>query len=222
MGTLAGKEEGKGLPRGRHHLPAEEARARQRARILRATLSAVGELGHRATTMREIARRAHVSLSAVYGHFPDKETCVVTAVDEAMDALPATVEEHLAALGDGALPSEQLREAIRSNLAFFASEPELARAFHLELRAAGPEARERYFAILARFAERGRELHRRGDPEGAARTPDLAYEAAVGAIEQLVAARIHAGRTDELPELTDDAVRIARALAGRPGGRFAR
>jgi AcrR family transcriptional regulator len=222
MSTLAGTQQGKGLPRGRHGLPPEEARALQRERILRATLSAVGELGHRATTMREIARRAHVSLSAVYEHFPDKEACVLTAVDEAMDALRARVEERLAALGPEALASEQLRAALHANLAFFASEPELARAFHLELRAAGPAARARYFETLARFAARGRAFHRLANPEQEARTPDVAYEAAVGAIEQLVAARIHDGRTAELAELTDDAVAIARALTRPRGGRFAR
>jgi AcrR family transcriptional regulator len=168
----------------------------QRERLVRAALSTVADLGYAPTTVREVVRRAGVSLKAFYEHFEDKQDCVLTAVRESMQVLP----RHL---GDppGEDAEERLRSVFRRPLEFFAAEPEVARAFHLELRAAGPEGRALYFAVLGIFAKVLREWHQRERPDTATGVAPELYRAAAGGSEQLVTELIDAGRTDDLPEL---------------------
>jgi TetR/AcrR family transcriptional regulator len=197
VGRLAEVHLGKpGLPRGPHRLPPATVRRAQRERLVRAALSTVADLGYGSTTVREIVRRAGVSLKAFYEHFHDKQDCLLTAIGESMQVLP----RHL---GDpaGATAEERLRSVFRRPLEFFAAEPEVARAFHLELRAAGPEGRALYFAVLRVFAGVIREWHERESPEAAAQVAPELYRAAAGGSEQLVTELIDAGRTDQLPEL---------------------
>ena len=199
VGRLAEVHLGKpGLPRGPHRLPPARVRRVQRERLVRAALSTVADLGYGSTTVREIVRRAGVSLNAFYQHFDDKQDCVLTAVAESMQVLP----RHL---GDpaGATAEERLRSVFRRPLEFFAAEPEVARAFHLELRAAGPEGRALYFTVLRLFAGVIREWHESEAPDAAAQVPQELYRAAAGGSEQLVTELIDAGRTDQLPELAE-------------------
>src|SRR4051794_4193717 len=153
----------RGLPRGPHSLPAAQVRLVQRERLVRAALSTVADLGYAPTTVREVVRRAGVSLKAFYEHFDDKQDSVLSAIGESMDVLP----RHLDA-------EDGLETVFRRPLEFFAAEPEVARAFHLELRAAGPEGRALYFAVLRVFANVIREWHEREWPEAAAQAgPEL-------------------------------------------------
>jgi AcrR family transcriptional regulator len=199
VGRLAEVHLGKpGLPRGPHRLPPAKVRRVQRERLVRAALSTVADLGYGSTTVREIVRRAGVSLNAFYEHFDDKQDSLITAIAESMEVLP----RHLADPA-GATPEDRLRSVFRRPLEFFAAEPEVARAFHLELRAAGPEGRALYFTVLRLFARVIREWHEREAPDAAARVPQELYRAAAGGSEQLVTELIDAGRTDELPELAE-------------------
>jgi AcrR family transcriptional regulator len=186
------------LPRGPHDLPAEEVRRVQRERLVRAAVETVAELGYAATTVREIVRRAGVSLKAFYDHFDDKQDCVLKAIAESMQVLPRHLDDP-----PGATPEERLASVFRRPLEFFAAEPKVARAFHLELRAAGPEGRALYFTVLRIFAGVVREWHEHEAPAAAAATRPELYRAAVGGGEQLVAESIDAGRTGELPELAE-------------------
>ncbi len=165
----------------------------QRERLVRAAIDTVADLGYAATTVREIVRRASVSLKAFYEHFDDKQDCVLKAIAESMQVLPRHLDDP-----PGATPEERLAAVFRRPLEFFAADPAVARAFHLELRAAGPEGRALYFAVLQIFAGVIREWHALEAP--AAARPEL-YRAAVGGVEQLVTEVIDAGRTGELPRL---------------------
>jgi AcrR family transcriptional regulator len=218
-GTLAGDHtDAPGLPRGRSSLAPREASALQRERLIRAALSAAADHGYRRTTVREIARRARVSLRTFYEHFSDRQDCVLTAVDEAVAAISGRVDEALRSLPDDSPPIARLRAAFEANLHEWASEPELSTVLHLELRAAGPAGRERYFEILGGFARFCRAWHRDTDPAGAAKTPPEAYRMAMGALEQLVVERVHAGRADELDELADPGLRVTLAILSEWGG----
>ena len=218
-GTLAGDHtDAPGLPRGRSSLAPGEASALQRERLIRGALSAVAEQGYRRTTVREIARRARVSLRTFYEHFSDRQDCVLTAVDEAVAAILGRVDEALRSLPDDAPPVERLRAAFEANLREWASEPELSTVLHLELRAAGPAGRERYFEILGGFARFCRAWHRDADPAGAAKTPPEAYRMAMGALEQLIVERVDAGRADQLAELAEPGLRVTLAILSDWGG----
>jgi hypothetical protein len=149
--------------------------------------------------------------------FRDKEDCVLSAVSDSVALAGQRVAAAVAAVPEDAPAGERLRAAMRANLEFFASEPELSRALHLELRAAGPAGRALYLAVLRTFAEWTRRWHEGADPPAAARTPETAYAAAMGAIEQLVTERIHADRTDTLGELTDTALRVTLGVLATLG-----
>jgi AcrR family transcriptional regulator len=186
------------LPRGPHRLPAAEVQRVQRERLVRAAVDTVAELGYAATTVREIVRRARVSLKAFYEHFHDKQDCVLKAIAESMQVLPRHLDDP-----PGVTAEERLAAVFRRPLEFFAAEPAVARAFHLELRAAGAEGRALYFAVLQIFAGVIHEWHARENPAAARATRPELYRAAVGGGEQLVTELIDAGRSGELPGLAE-------------------
>jgi AcrR family transcriptional regulator len=198
------------LPRGPHGLPPAEVRRVQRERLVRAALSTVADLGYGPSTVREVVRRAGVSLKAFYEHFDDKQDCVLTAIAESMQVLPRHLDDPV-----GDTSEERLRSVFRRPLEFFAAEPEVARAFHLELRAAGPEGRALYFTVLRIFARVIREWHQRETPEAATRVPAAVYRAAAGGAEQLVTELVDAGRTDELPGLADACTEFTLGVLAR-------
>src|SRR5260370_8781043 len=77
---LARTHEGEpGLPRGRTGLPAEEVRAAQRDRLLRAVIAAVATTGFGDLTVADIVRGAPVSRAAFSAHFTDKQDCFLAA-----------------------------------------------------------------------------------------------------------------------------------------------
>jgi AcrR family transcriptional regulator len=63
----------------------EEKSERSRRAVLDAALHLFSHQGYRATTMREIADRAHVSTGNVYHHFPDKDTIFRALIDEYLE-----------------------------------------------------------------------------------------------------------------------------------------
>ncbi len=200
----------RGLPRGRTGLPRTEVRERQRERVVAAALSAVAERGYTPTTVGEIVRRARVSPNAFYEHFEGKQDCVLRAVGEAM----LQMRPEAALENDELLPGDRLRAIVGRPLEFFASRPELARAAHLELRAAGPGGRTLYFLALEHYAGVLAAWHREVAPAAAARTAPQVYAVAAGGIEQLIAERVHANRIGDLPELTELATELTRRTLG--------
>jgi AcrR family transcriptional regulator len=205
------------LPRGKNQLPPEVARRDQRERLIAAALATVSELGYAATTSSEIARRARGSPNVFYMEFRDKQDCVLSAVSDSVALAGQRVAAAVAAVPEDAPAQERLRAAMRANLEFFASEPELSRALHIELRAAGPAGLALYLAVLRAFAEWTRRWHEDADPQAAARTPDTAYAAAMGAIEQLVTERLHTDGAATLPELTEAALRVTLGVLATLG-----
>jgi AcrR family transcriptional regulator len=72
-------------------------RGNLRRTLLDAAVALIGEVGPRAFTLREVARRAGVSHNAPYRHFPSKDELLVAVAAEGFDRLTRTMEEHLAA-----------------------------------------------------------------------------------------------------------------------------
>ncbi|GAA2430646.1 TetR/AcrR family transcriptional regulator [Actinomadura vinacea] len=77
------------------------ARARPREAIVEAVLELLKEGGYEAVHLREVARRARVSLATIYKFFPTREELIVTAVERWMaangcaDLVPAVPGETL-------------------------------------------------------------------------------------------------------------------------------
>src|SRR6266576_3093918 len=140
-GMLARTHEGKpGLPRGRSHLPPPAVSASQRERLLRSVIAAVSESGYPAVTVADIVRGARVSKAAFYAHFADKEDCFLAATREGgrlMTDRVAAAGRHQPA---GLSAEAALRASIAAFLGFLAAEPAFARAFYIDMPAAGPRA----------------------------------------------------------------------------------
>jgi AcrR family transcriptional regulator len=187
------------LPPGRHGLPREVVVQSQRERMLRAVAHVSAEKGYTGMSVADIIGAAGVSRRTFYEHFEDKEQCFLVSYDAAVHQVTRVVEEAYAgedAWRDGA------RAALRRFLEYLAAEPEFARMCIVEVLAAGPRALARRDAAMERFrrvVEAGR------DEAGVSPSvPALAGETAVGAIYEVVYARILRGEVAQLPELLPD------------------
>ena len=63
-----------------------------RKTLLDAAVALIGEVGPRAFTLREVARRAGVSHNAPYRHFPSKDELLVAVAAEGFDRLTRDAE----------------------------------------------------------------------------------------------------------------------------------
>lgn len=79
-------------------------------------LEAFYELGYHGTSVREVAKRAGMSVAGMYHHFPSKQQLLVDLVSGFMDDLLADLEEAVAAAP--ADPVERLRAAVRAHVLF--------------------------------------------------------------------------------------------------------
>jgi len=201
------------LPRGPHGLPRDVVERSQRSRLLLALIEVVAEKGYVATTVADITGRAGVSRTTFYQQFKDKEDCFLVAYRKGGEAQLRKVLEAVASASD---PLEQLRRNVQAYLVELVAYPASARAFLLEVAAAGPRAlairdelHHCYVALFqdlyARFRER-----RAGLPE----LPVEVFRAAVAAVDDLVVRSISEGKLAELPRLEPIAVYLELALFG--------
>jgi AcrR family transcriptional regulator len=203
------------LPRGPHGLPRDVVVRSQRTRMLRALIEVVAEKGYAATTVADVIGRAGVSRTTFYEQFKDKEDCFLVAFRKGGQAQYLEVIEAVRSAGD---PLEQLRRNLRAYLSELTAFPASARAFLLEVPAAGPRALEvrdaivnGYAALLAHLYDRFRE-RREGLPE----LPGEVFRAAVAAVDDLVLCWVRAGRLEQLAELEPIAVYVQLAIFGLP------
>jgi AcrR family transcriptional regulator len=204
------------LPRGPHNLARDDVLASQRQRMLEAMAETVAVKGYAGTTVGDVVAGAGVSRKTFYEHFSDKEDCFLAAFDSGVDAL---LDAIAAAEPDDATRIGIVRARVRAYLVTLAARPAFARAFLIEVFAAGPRALERRQRVLTRFEEFLRSLHaevRREFPD-LPEVRDVMWVAAVGALNEVVSQHIREGRVDELPALEDTLVSIQAALLGVPG-----
>lgn len=146
-----GRREGPGdlgpLPGGHHHLTRDQILDSQRERLIAAMAHEVAERGYRATRLTEVVRSASVSTRDFYEVFDGKEACFLAAFDAVRDHVAGLIAEATAEESEW---SHQVIAALRVALAFFASEPDLARLCLLEAVSASPTSAIRFReAVLA-------------------------------------------------------------------------
>jgi AcrR family transcriptional regulator len=180
------------LPPGRHGLPRSFVVRNQRLRIVAALMRTLPLRGYAETTIGQIIREARVSRAAFYGQFAGKEECFLEAYDLGSQWLWEAVE---AAVVDEAWPV-RVRVAVSEALHLLAANPLLAHLIAIEAQQAGPAARSRQQASLARLAE----MLRLGRPKGPELPPDL-EELLLGGALSVVGRHVEAGRTEQLPEI---------------------
>jgi AcrR family transcriptional regulator len=203
------------LPRGSHGLDRRLVAASQRTRLLEAVGRAVAEKGYGGATIDDIVRRAGVSKMTFYEHFRDKEDCFIAAYEAASEELFERVRTAQSE-PDGWL--ERAGAGIRAYLAWLAGDPELARAFLIEVAAAGPRAAERRERLRERYAALMRELQAeaRADIPTLPRLPDEIFHALVAAVDDLVVRRIRDSSARDLPDLEPILLHLEVALLAGP------
>ena len=112
-----------------------------------------------------------------------------------------------------------LRASIAAFLGFLAEEPAFARAFYVDMPAAGPRAVRRLEAAGHSFARMTHAWHERARWENPSwpAVPYEAYFALSGATAELVRAEVRHGKIGDIPALEDTLVALHLAvLAARP------
>ena len=96
----------------------EEKSERSRRQVLDAALHLFSHQGFRATSVRDIADRARVSIGNVYHHFPDKESLFQTLLEELFALAQTHRFPFRRALGQGLFPEnlEALGYAARESV----------------------------------------------------------------------------------------------------------
>jgi AcrR family transcriptional regulator len=187
--------------------------------LLRAVIAAVASTGIRDVTVADIVRRARVSRAAFYAHFSDKQDCFMAAAREGGQLMIDRVVAATRKAPAGTNAEGVLRAGVTAFLGFLVEEPAFARAFYIDMPAAGPQAVGRIDAAQHRFAQINRVWHDRARIEnpGWPAVPYAAYYALAGATTELVRAEVRRGRTGNLAGLEDTLVALHLAvLAARP------
>jgi AcrR family transcriptional regulator len=218
--VLARTHEGEpGLPRGKNRLPPAEVQAAQRARLLGAVVASVAAAGYSEVTVADIVRGARVSRAAFYAHFTDKEDCFIAACREGGQLMIDGITAAKRSLPAGSSSPEQvLRASLVAFLDFLVREPVFARAFYIDMPAAGPRAARLLRAANHSFAGFNRAWHERArlDRPDWPAVPDEAYYALAGATAELVRAKVSQNLTDTVTDLEDTLVALHLAvLAGQ-------
>lgn len=198
------------LPRGRHDLSAGEVEADQRRRMLAAMAGALAEEGYARATVSDVIDRAGVSRRTFYEQFDDKDACLYEAYDDAEKRAWVAAAEAIAAAPPDDWPA-RVHAALAAVLDFVAAEPETARLFTLEARAAGPEMAARHAAALDRVATTLRAGDRAAAKEGKKSSgdtgknvvslPDMTERTLVANVAALVGSYVISGATELLPRL---------------------
>jgi AcrR family transcriptional regulator len=107
-----------------------------------AARSEFAEQGYVGASIRRIAQRAGVSLSALYHYYPGKQQLLDAIVNESMDAYFALVGKGLRAIGDD--PAERLAAVVAATVRFRCRHPEKSSVIFSGGRHLEPSAQERY------------------------------------------------------------------------------
>jgi len=196
------------LPRGRHTLSVGEVEADQRRRMLDAVGGVLAECGYARATVGDVLERSGVSRRTFYEQFEDKDDCLFAAYDDAERRVWVAAMAAVAGTPARDWPG-RVHAALTAVLEFVAAEPDTARLFTLEARAAGPEMAVCHNAALGRVAVALRTGNRRAatrglpaaDPNGVTPLPEFTERTLVGNVAALIDSYILSGATELLPDL---------------------
>lgn len=137
--------------------------------ILDAARAEFTERGYAATTIRTIAQRAGLSLSALYYYYRSKQELLVALLDDGLSAYADACRTALDAAGED--PGEQLEALVEATVRFRATHPAKSSIGLTERRNLDPEHQQRYRDHEVQATERFRIILERGLAEGQFQTP---------------------------------------------------
>ncbi|PKT73287.1 TetR/AcrR family transcriptional regulator [Streptomyces populi] len=127
------------------------------------------EQGYSATSIRNIAKRAGVSLSALYYYYKGKQELLVAILDDGLDAYFGACESALREAGDD--PAERLEALVAATVRFRIEHPVKSSIVLTEGRSLEPEPLARYRKNEERGTRQFREVIERGVADGVFLTP---------------------------------------------------
>lgn len=117
--------------------------------IRAAAIELFAERGFAATSMRDIARAARLSLSGLYHHFSGKEDLLFRIERDAYERLMAPLRD----LPDGGSPAETIARIIHNHVAFFAGQITEMKVLSHEMTALGGERGRRIRRMRREYFE---------------------------------------------------------------------
>jgi AcrR family transcriptional regulator len=147
----------------RHGVGGDGASRSTRELVLTTSTELFAERGFAATTMRDLADRADLPLSAFYYYYRRKYDVLLAIMDTAMARLEATAEE---AWDRGLDPDAQLVALVRSHVHVHLDRPDAARVADRELRALAKGDRATIVARRDLYERRFREVVGEGVERG--------------------------------------------------------
>jgi AcrR family transcriptional regulator len=169
--------------------------------MLAAMGGVLAEHGYARATVGDILGGSGVSRRTFYEQFEDKDDCLYAAYEDAERRVWVKAAAAVAGTSVSDWP-ERVHAALGAVLAWVAAEPDTARLFTLEARAAGPEMAARHGAALDRLAATLRSGNRRaGTAAPGADLPELTEHTLVGNVAALIGSYVLSGATELLPEL---------------------
>jgi AcrR family transcriptional regulator len=199
------------LPRGPHRLSRDQVAASQRKRLHGALTELLAAGGWQAVKIGTLCSRAGVSRGAFYDHFSDREECLLSAYE---DWAAGLVSELTVGVDPGAGWSAFVQTTIDAFLGALAADPVAARAFIVEMDAAGKRARAARRFTLNAFASalaiRHREI-RAVDPS-LAPVPERVYLAIAFALREITRDELETRDARDLDGIRADLDFIATAI----------
>jgi AcrR family transcriptional regulator len=176
--------------------PAADACTEEQAAVRHRIITSVADLaatrGYQATSYRDIATAAQISLTTFYNNFANKQGAFLAAFDAVSDRVAGLVSRSFTGAPD---PARGLRDAVITLYEEANSNQAAVRLACLQLPLTGRAGLRRLDSIL-HTAQRSLSTRLTPDSEH-----DLALELAIGAIAELLLSSAVTGRPDELPSL---------------------
>ncbi len=176
-------------------LSAEERRADQRRRLVRAAIDEFAARGYHHTSVEDIVRSARTSRTAFYAFFDNREDAMYGALQTCLRTLLDTMRNKL----DHAAPTDNLTEVgVRAYVDCLVADPAAARIILLEGVGTSPEVNALRSRIRRELADLIRDLWARSDAEAAVSPQSAAIS--VGVFGILFESMVHLAETNRLEE----------------------
>jgi len=184
-------------PSGRRYrgLSAEERRADQRRRLVRASIDEFAARGYHHTSVEDIVRSARTSRTAFYAFFDNREDAMYGALQTCLRQLLDTMRCAL----ENAAPAANLIEVgVGAYVDCLVADPAAARVILLEGVGTSPEVNALRSRIRREIADLIRGLWARSDAEAAASPQAAAIS--VGVFGILFESMVHLAETNRMAE----------------------
>jgi AcrR family transcriptional regulator len=188
-------------------LSAEERRADQRERLVRAAINEFSARGYHRTSVEDIVRSAHTSRTAFYAFFDNREAAMYAALQAALRGLLDSVRTGLRAGGAAARP---IAVGVTAFVDYLVSDPAAARILLLEGIGTSPEVNDLRARVRCQVATQVRDIWAEYDPEAAA--APQASAVAVGVFGLLLESMLHLVESGRLAEAPDHVPALINAV----------